>query len=585
MTQPWRAAGVSFGAIAVLTIGWMAAAGNAERPSENANLFEDASTGTGLDFQHFFGATGSYFLPEILGSGVALLDYDGDGDLDVYILQGTILDKTKSLKDAIFPPPQQHWPGNRLFRNELIPTGKLRFVDVTDQAGVGGNGAYGMGVAVGDYDNDGHPDILVTNFGRNILYHNNGDGTFTDVTKNAGLEAESFYASAAFLDYDRDGFLDLFITRYNTFTVAGNKKCYSFAGGREYCGPGDYPSLSSKLYHNDGHGHFLDVSQKAGIAASAGNGLGVVCADFNGDGWIDIYVANDKTANHLWINQHDGTFKETGLISGAAYNGDGKALSGMGVTAADFDIDGDEDIFVTNLTGEQNTLYQNDGSGNFEDLTNVYGLGHTTLSSTGFGTSWFDYDNDGRLDLFVASGEVRTIDSQRGKAFPYRQKNQLYHNEGKVFREVTDRAGPAFQVPGVGRGAAFGDIDNDGDIDIVVTNANGPVQLLLNQVGSRNHWLQALLQGVHTNRDAYGAIVILRRKGRPPIRRRVGTDGSYLSAHDPRVHFGLGTDAELKESPPESLSVMWPDGYQESWEVRQSDRVMHLTEGQGKAVR
>ena len=254
----------------------------------------------------------------------------------------------------------------------------------------------------------------------------------------------------------------------------------------------------------------------------------------------------------------------------------------MGITAADFDNDGDEDIFVTNLTGETNTLYQNDGSGIFEDVTNVFGLGHTTSSSTGFGTSWFDYDNDGRLDLFVANGEVRTIDLQRGTLFPYSQRNQLFHNEGTTFRDVTAHAGPVFQVSGVGRGAAFGDVDNDGDIDIVVTNANGPVQLLLNQVGSRNHWLQALLQGVHTNRDGYGAIVILRRKGRPPLRRRVGTDGSYLSAHDPRVHFGLGTDAELKESPPESLSVMWPDGHKELWASQQPDPRHDIPDSSGK---
>jgi hypothetical protein len=536
VTIYWRAFVVWCCVASFLVIAWRSTA----RSSESAALFEDAAARTGLDFQHFIGATSSFYTPEIMGSGVALIDYDGDGDLDVFVLQGTILDKTKTLKDVLFQPPKSHWPGNRLFRNELIPTGTLRFVDVTDQAGVAGNGGFGMGVAVGDYDNDGHRDLFVTNFGRNILYHNNGDGTFTDVTMAAGVGDDSFSASAAFLDYDRDGFLDLFVTRYNAFTVPGNKKCYSYSGGREYCGPGDYQSLSSKLYHNDGHGHFVDVTQKSGIGNLVGNGLGVVCADFDGDGWIDIYVANDKTPNHLWTNQHDGTFKDLALISGAAYSGDGKALSGMGVTAADLDNDGDEDIFVTNLTGETNTLYQNDGAGTFEEVANIYGLGHTSFAFTGFGTLAFDYDNDGRLDLFVANGEVRAIDSQRGEPFPYSQKNQLFHNEGNKFREVTAEAGPVFGLSGVSRGAAFGDIDNDGDIDIVVTDANGPVRLLLNRVGSLNHWLEVQVQGIKSNRDGYGARIALYRKGRTPLWRRVPTDGSYLSAHDHRVHFGLG---------------------------------------------
>jgi enediyne biosynthesis protein E4 len=578
---PWRALAAGCGVACFLISAWRSTAWTAG----NIALFEDVAAKSGLDFQHFIGATGSFYTPEIIGSGVALVDYDGDGDLDVYVLEGTVLDQTKSLQDVIFHPPKAHWPGNRLFRNELIPTGTLRFVDVTDQAGVSGNGGFGMGVAVGDYDNDGHPDIFVTNFGRNILYHNNGDGTFTDVTDAAGVGENSFSASASFLDYDRDGHLDLFVTRYNAFTVKGNKKCYNYAGGREYCGPGDYSSLSSKLYHNDGHGHFADVTQKSGIGNSVGNGLGVVCADLNGDGWVDIYVANDKTPNHLWINQHDGTFRDAGLISGAAYNGDGKALSGMGVTAADFDNDGHEDLFVTNLTGEPNTLYRNDGSGNFEDVTNLFGLGHTSFAFTGFGTLGFDYDNDGRLDLFVANGEVRAIDSQWGNAFPYNQKNQLFHNEGKSFREVTAEAGPAFRLSGVSRGAAFGDIDNDGDIDIVVTDANGPLRLLLNLGGSRNHWLEALVRGVKSNRDAYGARVVLYRKNSPPMGRRVATDGSYLSAHDPRVHFGLGTDSDVKNAPPLQIVVVWPDGHREKWQAAKFDCAIQLIEGSGTAVR
>jgi len=581
----WRTLVLFLGAAICFTFAWRSTA----RTAETASIFEDAAGATGLDFQHFIGATGAYFTPEIMGSGAALIDYDGDGDLDIYLVQGTILDRTKSLKDLSFAPPERFRPGNRLYRNELIPTGKLRFVDVTAQAGVAGNGAFGMGVAVGDYDNDGHPDLFVTNFGRNVLYRNNGDGTFTDVTTSAGVGEDSFSASAAFVDYDRDGYLDLFVTRYNSFTVEGNKKCFNYSGGREYCGPGDYASLSGKLYRNDTHGHFVDVTQKSGIAGAVGNGLGVVCADFNSDGWMDIYVANDKTPNHLWINQRDGTFKELALMAGAAYNADGKALSGMGVTAADFDDDGDEDIFVTNLTGEPNSLYQNDGSGNFEDVTNRYGLGHASFASTGFGTLWFDYDNDGRLDLFVANGEVRVIDSQRGTPFPFRQRKQLFHNEpgrsAQTYREVTTNAGSVFSLQEVSRGAAFGDIDNDGDIDIVVTNANGPVRLLLNQAGSQNHWLEAKLGGVKSNRDAYGARVVLYRKNRTPVWRRVATDGSYLSAHDPRVHFGLGTDAELKQAPPEKLLVIWPSGAKETWEVARPDRLVHLLEGSGKPGR
>jgi enediyne biosynthesis protein E4 len=549
--------------------------------AEDRTLFRELAAEVGLSFQHFIGATGSYFTPEIMGSGVALLDYDGDGDLDVYLLQGTLLDKTKSLKDSIFPIPQNHWPGNRLFRNEVMPSGKLSFNDITEQAGVQGGGAYGMGVAVGDYDNDGDPDLFVTNYGPNILYRNNGDGTFGEATKEAGLEDNSFSASATFLDYDRDGKLDLFVTRYNAFTVPGNKKCYNHAGGREYCGPGDYLPLHSKLYHNDGGGHFSDVTQISGIGASSGNGLGVVGADVDADGWIDIYVANDKTPNHLWINRRDGTFEDKGLISGAAYNGEGKALSGMGVSAGDFDNDGDEDIFVTNLTGETNTLYVNDGKGMFDDGTHPYGLGHTSLPYTGFGTLWFDYDNDGRLDLFAANGEVRAVDLVRNIRFPYDQRNQLFRNEGKTFREVTALAGQAFELSEVSRGAAFGDIDNDGDIDILVTNANGPVRLLLNQTGSRNHWLEVKTRLLEGNRDAYGSRVALFRKGRPPLWRRVAADGSYLSGNDPRVHFGLGTDAELRAAPLEKIQVIWPDGSGDEWKLERADQILMLRQRAG----
>ena len=544
-------------------------------------LFRDVAEEAGLRFRHFIGATGSYFVPEIFGSGIAVLDYDGDGDLDIYILQGTILDPAKSLKDSLFPPPADHFPGNRLFRNDLIPAGRLSFTDVTDKAGVAGNGGYAMGAAVGDYDNDGRPDLFVTNYGRDILYHNNGDGTFADVSQEALPPDESFGSSAAFVDYDRDGFLDLFVVRYNSFRVQANKLCAGYAGGREYCGPGDYRPIPSKLFHNDGHGHFLDVTRKAGVSAAYGNGLGIVCADFNDDGWIDIFVANDKTPNQLWINQHNGTFVDDALMAGVAYDEQGKEHAGMGVTAGDFDGDGDEDIFIANIMGETHMLYQNQGKGHFQDVTTAYGLGHTTVPYTGFGTHWFDYENNGNLDIFVATGEVRVIESLRGKPFPFDQKSQLFHNEGKVFRNVSAGAGPAFEVSGVGRGAAFGDIDNDGDIDIAVSNANGPARLLLNQAGNRNHWLEVRLQGVTVNRDAYGARLALFRKGRPPLWRRASADGSYLSSGDPRVHFGLGTDDDLRSAPPESLLVIWPNGSKETWNVQKTDILINLREGSG----
>lgn len=564
--------------VIVAAAGW----GAATRP---AVLFEDVAEKTGLRFQHFIGATGSYFVPEILGSGVATLDFDGDGDLDVYLLQGTILDKAKSLKDSLFPPPKEHFPGNRLFRNELIPTGELRFTDVTESAGVAGNGEYAMGLAVGDYDNDSRPDMFVTQYGRDILFHNNGDGTFANVTQEAlpGGE-ESFGSSAAFLDYDQDGFLDLFVARYNSFTVQANKRCSGYAGGREYCGPGDYRPLPDKLYRNDGRGHFVDVTGKAGIAAQFGNGLGVVCADFDEDGRVDVFVANDKMANQLWINQGNGIFEENALLSGVAYDANGNAHAGMGVTAGDFDGDGDEDVFISNLRGETHMLYLNEGKNLFTDVTELYGLGQSTVPYTGFGTLWFDYDNDGRLDLFIANGEVRALQSLRGHPFPYGQKNQLFHNEGKSFREVSAEAGPVFGLTEVSRGAAFGDIDNDGDIDIVATNANGPVRLLLNETGSQNHWLQVKLEGAMVNRDACGTRVALYRKGRRPIWRRVATDGSYLSANDPRVHFGLGGDAELKSAQLESLLVVWPNGKRETWDTLKVDSVLHLRQGSGKPV-
>jgi hypothetical protein len=545
-------------------------------------LFREVAEQVGIKFRHFTGATGEYHMPEIMGAGVALFDYDNDGDLDVYLVQGTMLDPAKDFRQARFPPPPGWRPGNRLFRSMLSETGRLEFVDVTEKAGVGHIG-YGMGVAVGDYDNDGFQDLYVTNFGRNVLYHNNGDGTFTDVTAQAGVDDPHWSTGAAWVDYDRDGLLDLFVLNYVNFTVRGNKQCFTSGGARDYCTPKMYQPVSARLFHNRGDGTFEDVTEAAGISAAVGPGLGVVCADFNGDGWPDMYVANDGAAAHLWINQRNGTFKEMSFLSGTAYNAEGMPQAGMGVAAGDFDNDGDEDILKTNLTKEGCNLYINDNRGNFYDASGEFGLFLPTFPFTGFGTEWFDFDNDGWLDLFIANGAVNRIESSGANPYPFNQINQLFHNEGqgKKFREVTAAAGSAFSLSEVSRGAAFGDINNDGAIDIVVANNNGPVRLLLNQTRSlnHNHWLLVRLEAINGNRFALGARVEVRQRERRLLR-RAHTDSSYLSANDVRVHFGLGEVPAIDE-----IIVYWPDGELESWNQIQADRIITVRQGTGRTIR
>ncbi len=564
----------------LLSLGLSAGSSRAKAPSSSPPLFREGAEEVGLKFHHFTGATGEYYMPEIMGAGVALFDYDNDGDLDVYLVQGTMLDPTRTMAQSLFPPPAGWKPGNRLFRNELSETGKLKFTDVTEQAGVGHVG-FGMGVAVGDYDNDSFQDLYVTNFGHNVLYHNNGDGTFTDVTREAGVDDASWSTSAAWVDYDRDGYLDLYVANYLDFTVKGNKRCYAPTGEIDYCTPKLYHPVPDRLFRNLRNGKFEDVTEQAGIGSALGPGLGVACADFNGDGWMDIYVANDGAANLLWLNQGNGTFKEVGLISGTAYSGDGIPKAGMGVTAGDFENDGDEDILVTNLTREGCNLFRNDGQGNFDDVTAELGLLQATFPYTGFGTQWFDYDNDGWLDFFMANGAVTRMESLRGSPYPFHQINQLFHNEGKGkrFRETTAIAGPAFALSEVSRGAAFGDIDNDGDIDIVVANNNGLVRLLLNETNSRGrfHWLEVRLEATNGNRFGIGARVEVQQRGRKLLR-RVHTDSSYLSANDVRAHFGLGQSPDV-----EAVVVTWPNGSREVWDRIQVDRILTLRQGTGRA--
>ncbi len=531
---------------------------------------------------HFNGATGAFYLPEIMGAGCAVFDYDSDGDLDLYAVQGALLGAGKTLEQSPFPPRDRP-PRSRLFRNRLVVpggSGGLTFEDVTEESGTAGEG-FGMGCAVGDYDNDGRPDLYVTRFGPNVLFHNEGGGKLTDVTRRAGVGDPRFSASAAFLDYNRDGLLDLFVTTYVDYSLAANRDCFRFGGQRDYCGPLSYEPAPARLYRNQGDGTFADVTVEAGIHLHYGCGLGVVCADFDADGWIDIFVANDATPNQLWINRRNGTFEDTALGAGVAVNAAGQNEAGMGITAGDYDRDGDWDVFISHDTGETNTLFRLLTAGLFEDATSSTRLGHPSLPFTGFGTQWFDYDNDGWLDLFVANGSVRKLPERFGDPCPYAQSHQLFHNVEGRFVETSSAAGPGLTAPSVGRGAAFGDLDNDGDIDLVLANNNGPLRVILNDRGARNHWVRFLLEGTRSNRDAYGARVAVELQGGLTLWQRAGADGSYLSSSDQRVHFGLGAETRVK-----AVTVHWPSGLVERWRepAVAVDAQTTLREGEGEKV-
>ncbi|HET9713524.1 MAG TPA: CRTAC1 family protein [Pyrinomonadaceae bacterium] len=513
-------------------------------------IFDEVAAQTGLNFRHYNGMTGKFFLPEIMGAGAALFDYDNDGDLDVFLVQGAALE----------PGSKTDVTGGRLFRNDLDVgkngSRKLRFTDVTEKSRIRATG-YGMGAAVGDINNDGWPDLYLTNLGSNQMYLNKGDGTFDDVTKNTATDDPRWSTAATFLDYDRDGWLDLLVVNYADFSVTNSPNCYAPTSARDYCTPRVFRAPGNRLFHNRRDGTFEDVTVAAGVDKEFGHGLGIVAADFDDDGWIDIYVANDGDPNQLWMNQKNGTFKNEALLAGAAVNRDGKTEAGMGVDAGDFDGSGTDDIFVTHLMEETNTLFTNIGAAVFEDRTREAGLGMPGRRFTGFGTLFFDYDNDGWLDLLVVNGAVQLLPEliRKGDPFPLGQPNQLFRNTGNGrFVEIVEQAGPTFQLLEVSRGAAFGDIDNDGDTDVLVTNNNGPVRLLLNQLGSRNHWLGLRMIGKN-GRDMLGAQVDVVVKKSQILRRRVRTDGSYLSANDPRVLVGLGSTTQV-----EAVRVRWPDG-------------------------
>ncbi len=528
--------------------------------------FREEAAQRGLRFIHDSGAaaTRRWFMPETMVGGAALFDADGDGDLDAYLVQA------RSLLD-----PPEKGQGNRLFRNR----GDGTFEDVTEGSGAGHRG-YGAGVATGDYDNDGDVDLYVTNVGPNVLLANDGSGRFTDVTSSAGVGDAGWGASAAFFDYDRDGDLDLFVCNYLLWSVRTNVECPArFVEGLDYCSPKaiNRPAVAV-LYRNEGDGRFTDVSAAAGIGDIRGTGLGVVCGDFDGDGWPDVFVANDGWPNRLWHNRGDGTFQDIAMATGCAIDEDGSPKAGMGVDATDLDDDGDLDLIVCNLNAETDSVFVNQG-GWFQYATPRLGLAPLSRRFTRFGMSWCDFDNDGRLDLYQANGRV-AMQETAWSADPYAEPNLLYRGlaDGR-FSEVLPRGGTAEVLVATSRAAAFGDVDNDGGIDVLVVNRDGPAHLLMNAVNGRGHWIMLQVLDDH-GRDALGATVSMRvgsGAGARTIRRDVRTAYSYQAANDPRVHVGLGDVAVAHD-----VTVTWPDGSIEGFGDLDADQFVSLRRGAGR---
>ena len=523
--------------------------------------FENVALASGLVFTHRSGHAGAtYRLPEIMGGGAALFDMDGDGDLDALLVQSGVLDGA----DA--------GPRHRLFRND----GRGHFDDATTGSGVDVPG-YGMGVAAGDYDADGDVDLYVTNLGANVLLQNDGRGRFTDVTAKARVAGSGWSTSATFFDADEDGDLDLFVTRYLAWAPDREHQCFSLTGVVDFCAPKNYDAPSSDLFfRNAGNGTFTDESVTAGLGTARGNGLGVLADDVNGDGLVDVFVANDGTPNHLWINQGEGRFQDLALPMGVAIDQDGTPKAGMGVHAADVDDDGDNDLLVMNLDTESDSYFRNDGS-YFVDASSMVGLRVASRRFTRFGVALVDFDNDGRLDLYEANGRVG-LQGETLASDPYAEPNLLFRGvPGPKFEEVQPRGGTGAPLIAASRAAAFGDIDNDGGVDILVANRDGSPYLLRNIVPSRGHWAQFVVRN-RTGSDALGAVLTV-RAGRRAWRRDVRTGYSYLAANDPRVHVGLGDAAAV-----DHVDVRWPGGRTERFGPFPADRIHTVVEGAGAPV-
>jgi enediyne biosynthesis protein E4 len=518
---------------------------------------------TQINWTHTNGRSPEWYLPETVGAGCGFLDYDNDGWMDIYLVNSGPCD--------FYTPPQPL--RNALYRNNRDGT----FTDVTEKAGVLGN-AYGMGVAVGDYDADGFPDLYVTQYPRSILYHNNGDGTFTDVTAKAGVSAPGWGSSAVWFDYDNDGRLDLFVCRFVDFDKSKNKFCgNTLTGERWYCKPNVYGPEPSYLFHNNGDGTFTDVSKESGIAASLGKAWGVVAADINNDGWMDLFIGNDTVANFLFLNRGKKGFEEAGLLAGVGYNTFGRARSGMGVDAADYDQDGFLDLFVANVDQEMYALYHNNKDETFNDVSIPTGIGPTTQYMSGWGLKFFDYDNDGNLDLFLCNGHPDDEVEKRVEHVTYREPLLLFRNTGLGhFKNVSLESGPIFSQPLAARGMALGDFDNDGSVDVLIGINNGPPVLLRNNAGRQNHWLGLRLIGRKSNIDAVGAKITYRSGDLQRTHTKVG-GGSYLAAHDPRLVLGLGQRTKI-----DWLEIQWPQpsGAKERFTELPIDRYITITEGE-----
>jgi enediyne biosynthesis protein E4 len=519
---------------------------------------------SGIRWTHTSGRSPERFLPETTGPGCAFLDYDNDGWMDIYLVNS-------GKCDFYDPNPPLR---NALYHNNRDGT----FTDVTEKARVPGGG-YGQGVAVGDYDGDGFPDIYVTQYGKSILYHNNGDGTFTDVTEKAGVAAPGWSSSAVWFDYDNDGRLDLFVCQFVEFSKALNKSCGPGEEGKHgYCIPRLYKSMSSWLFHNNGDGTFTDVSKSSGIANSSGKGWGVVATDLNNDGLLDLFVSNDTVPNFIFMNRGKGRFEENGTYAGVAYSADGRARSGMGLDSADFNQDGWMDLFVANIDLERFSIYQNNHDETFDDQAGPTGIGMATRLMSGWGLKFFDYDNDGNLDLFLANGNPDDLIESLHSQVKYQEPLMLFHNTGKTFQNVSSQSGPVFAKPLSARGMAIGDFDNDGGIDVLVANNDGPPVLLRNAVGSQNHWLGINLVGKKSNPDAVGARITYQSGDLKQQRMKVG-GGSFLSSHDPRMVLGMGKRTKF-----DWVEIQWPQpsGKIERIADLPIDRYITIVEGAGK---